>query len=69
MKDRTRNCDGSSEEIVSAPFRIRLPGFAADEAVGLGDLVGRVSYALGVTPCAGCRERRDLLNRWIVLTR
>jgi hypothetical protein len=49
------------------PFRVRLPGFVTEE-VGLGDLVTRMTYRLGVRPCGGCSHRADALNRRVVLT-
>lgn len=66
--DRTVDRNDSND-IESGPFRVRLPGFVAHEAVGLGDIVGRFGHALGVTPCDRCRERRDWLNRRVVFTR
>jgi hypothetical protein len=51
------------------PVRIRLPGFIVEEEIGLGDLVGRVAYSVGVKPCAGCAARAARLNRMLVLSR
>jgi hypothetical protein len=51
-----------------APFEIRLPGFHADKAVGLGDTLKRVSAAIGIRPCGGCRRRAEALNRRAVFT-
>jgi hypothetical protein len=51
------------------PYRVRLPGFISDEAVGLGDVVKRVTYAAGIRPCGGCESRAAALNRWMVFTR
>ena len=53
----------------SKPYQVRLPGFVADEAVGLGDVVQRASYAMGIKPCGGCERRAGALNRWMVFTR
>ena len=69
MKDRTREHDRSSNDAGSEPFRVRLPGFVAQEAVGLGDVVNRFGHAIGMTPCGACRERRARLNRFLVFTR
>jgi hypothetical protein len=49
--------------------RVRLPGFIGDEQVGLGDIVQRVTYAVGVKPCGGCARRAAALNRWVIFTR
>jgi len=49
--------------------RVRLPGFLLEEEIGLGDVVKRVTYAMGVKPCAGCEKRAASLNRWMTFTR
>lgn len=51
------------------PHRVRLPGFISDQDVGLGDVLSRMSYAVGVQPCGGCASRASALNRWMVFTR
>lgn len=52
------------------PHRVRLPGFITnDDEVGLGDIVKRVTYAMGIKPCGGCELRAGTLNRWMVFTR
>jgi hypothetical protein len=51
------------------PYRVRLPGFISDEQVGLGDVVKRATYAMGIKPCGGCGRRAAALNRWMVFTR
>jgi hypothetical protein len=51
------------------PYQVRLPGFIADEAVGLGDIVRRATYAIGIKPCGGCERRATAMNRWMVFTR
>jgi hypothetical protein len=52
------------------PHRVRLPGFIThDDEIGLGDVVKRVTYAMGIKPCAGCERRVAALNRWMVFTR
>jgi hypothetical protein len=52
------------------PHRVRLPGFITnDDEIGLGDVVTRATYALGIKPCGGCERRAAALNRWMVFTR
>ena len=52
------------------PYRVRLPGFiTSDDEVGLGDVVKRVAYAMGVKPCGGCDRRAAAMNRWMFFTR
>lgn len=50
------------------PHRVRLPGFVVDEHIGLGDVIKRVTYTLGIKPCDGCQRRATALNRWMVFT-
>jgi hypothetical protein len=45
--------------------RVRLPRFVVEEPVGLGDVVKRVTSAVGIAPCSGCRERAARMNRWV----
>ena len=57
------------ENSEARPLRVRLPGFISDEEMGLGDVVKRMTYAMGVQPCGGCDRRAAALNRWVALTR
>jgi hypothetical protein len=50
------------------PFRVRLPGFITEEEVGLGDVLKRATFAVGMKPCTGCEHRAALLNRWVVFS-
>ena len=59
----------AKDEAQSKPYRVRLPGFVADEAIGLGDVAQRVSFAMGIKPCGGCERRAAAMNRWMVFTR
>ena len=51
------------------PHRVRLPGFVDEAQIGLGDVVTRVTQAVGITPCERCKRRAAALNRWMVFTR
>jgi len=52
------------------PYRVRLPGFISDEReVGLGEVITRAAYRVGIRPCAGCGRRAATLNRWVVFRR
>lgn len=52
----------------SQPFKVRLPGFITEEEIGLGDVIKRATYAVGIKPCGGCQARAALLNRWVSFT-
>jgi hypothetical protein len=52
-----------------AAHRVRLPGFVVEEEIGLGDLIKKTTYAMGIKPCNGCESRAAALNRWVRFTR
>jgi hypothetical protein len=66
MQEEEEKAQENSE---ARPYRVRLPGFISDEEIGLGDVVKRMTYAMGVRPCGGCDRRAAALNRWLALTR
>ncbi len=49
------------------PHRLNIPGFIKEE-IGLGDVVKRVTYAVGISTCGGCEGRAAALNRWLVFS-
>jgi hypothetical protein len=55
----------SSKSGSSVRHNIRLPGFITEEEIGLGDLVKKATYAVGIKPCGGCEQRATALNRWM----
>jgi hypothetical protein len=65
-KETTKNEEQQSEQ---QPYRVRLPGFLIEEEVGLGDVVKRITYAMGIKPCEGCEKRASALNRWVRFSR
>lgn len=60
--------DETNQPTEDRAHRVRLPGFVGDEDVGLGQVVKRATYAVGVKPCGGCERRAARLNRWIAFT-
>lgn len=56
-------------KIKREPHRLRLPGFVADQEIGLGDIIKRATYAMGIKPCGGCERRAAVLNQWMTFTR
>jgi hypothetical protein len=71
LGDRTVKEHSAAERDESAipDRRVRLPGFLIEEEVGLGDLIKKVSYSVGVKPCSGCEKRAAALNRWMTFSR
>jgi hypothetical protein len=64
MNDKER----SNHESERQAHRVHLPGFITDENVRLGDVVKRMTYAVGVRPCGGCARRAAILNRWLAFS-
>jgi hypothetical protein len=62
-KEEARN--DSMEQGQRPRYQVRLPGFIPDEEIGLGDVIKRVTYAVGIKPCGGCERRAAVLNRWV----
>jgi len=60
---------GRSDQTQREPHRVRLPGFVVEEEIGLGDVVKRATYAMGIKPCGGCEKRAAAMNRWMVFSR
>jgi hypothetical protein len=61
---------GRQEQPQMAKHRVRLPGFLVEEEIGLGDLIKKTTYAIGMkNSCAGCERRAAALNRWMKFTR
>jgi hypothetical protein len=51
------------------PHQVRLPGFLIDEEIGLGDVIKRATYSMGIKPCGGCEKRAATLNQWMRFSR
>lgn len=65
-KKEARGYNGSKSE--RQPYRVRLPGFVAENDIGLGDVIKRATSAFGIRPCGGCERRAETLNRWLVFS-
>jgi hypothetical protein len=64
----TRKKTPARDQDERKPHRVRLPGFINDQDIGLGDIIKRATYAMGVKPCDGCQRRATVLNRWMVFS-
>lgn len=82
MKLREENCKAKGDSELEknkvaqtetpkpAGRRLRLPGFLIEEEIGLGDLIKKTTYAMGIKgSCSGCERRAAKLNRWLTFTR
>jgi hypothetical protein len=68
MKKKKRATDRHVHKDARQPHRVRLPGFISDEEIGLGDVIKRATYAIGIRACGGCERRASALNRWMVFS-
>jgi hypothetical protein len=66
MKEEARTDQADKSERQTC--QVRLPGFITDEVIGLGDVLKRVTYVVGIKPCGGCERRAATLNRWLVFS-
>jgi hypothetical protein len=64
-----KECKAAPETAERPPHRVRLPGFLIEEEIGLGDVIKRVTYSMGIKPCGGCEKRAAVLNRWMRFSR
>jgi peroxiredoxin len=48
--------------------RVKLPGFIVRGEIGLGDVIKRMTSAIGIKPCVGCERRAAFLNRWMAFS-
>ncbi|MEK6285034.1 MAG: hypothetical protein AABO57_04770 [Acidobacteriota bacterium] len=68
MKKIEERSGGAAPKNERQPHRVRLPGFITDGDIGLGDVIERATYAVGIKPCGGCARRAAALNRWMVFS-
>jgi hypothetical protein len=66
-QDPSSRSQGEPAEVSAASARhnVRLPRFLTGEQIGLGDVVKRVTSAVGIEPCSGCERRAARLNAWM----
>jgi hypothetical protein len=69
MTNGETNNDTKGKPAERLAHRVRLPGFLIEEEIGLGDVIKRVAYVMGIKPCAGCEKRSVMLNRWLHFSR
>ena len=69
MTSGETNDDRKGKPADRPAHRVRLPGFLVEKEVGLGDAIKRVTYAVGIKPCAGCEKRAEILNLWMHFSR
>ncbi|HEY6990558.1 MAG TPA: hypothetical protein VH369_19335 [Bryobacteraceae bacterium] len=64
-----KTTDVQATDVPAPAHRVRLPGFVIEEDIGLGDVVKRATYAMGIKPCGGCEKRAAALNHWLIFSR
>ena len=68
MKKKEEKGGGAADKNERQPYRVRLPGFISGKDIGLGDVIKRATYAVGIEACGGCARRAAALNRWMVFS-
>ena len=69
MSRVTKLSEPQPDKSESPAHHVRLPGFLIEEEIGLGDLIKKTTYAMGINPCGGCEKRATVLNRWMTFSR
>ncbi len=64
-----RQFDSTSDRQQHPTHQVRLPGFLIEEEIGLGDVIKKATYAMGIRPCGDCERRAAVLNRWMTFSR
>jgi hypothetical protein len=64
-RDNPRESDAREQE---KPRQIRVPGFVAEQPIGLGDVIKSATSLLGIRPCTGCARRANRLNRALLFS-
>jgi hypothetical protein len=67
--EKEKTSDTEPTDVLQPAHRVKLPGFIIEEEIGLGDVIKRATYAIGIKRCGGCEKRATALNRWMVLSR
>lgn len=53
----------SYERTNEQPRQVRIPFIR--KPIGSGDVVARATRRLGIKPCAPCKKRQAMMNRWL----
>jgi hypothetical protein len=70
MKERgTEPAKPDHSESPKAQHTVRLPGFLVEKEIGLGQVIKKVTYTMGIKPCDGCERRAAKLDNWVRFTR
>jgi hypothetical protein len=64
-EDTARAADDANDEQNVTRHRVRLPNFILDEPTGAGQVVSRLTSAVGIRPCEPCRQRAARLDQWL----
>jgi hypothetical protein len=59
--------EAGSGGTTQAKYRVSLPGLASGE-IGLGDVIARTAWLVGIPPCGGCQHRAQALNSWLAFS-
>jgi peroxiredoxin len=57
--------DGDAAARPTRELRLPVPGVPT-EGIGVGDIVQRMTSAVGIKTCVKCEQRRQAWNRWVI---
>ena len=50
-------------QIVTATANGKIIINGREGSIGLGDTIAKMTTAIGIKPCGGCKKRQDILNK------
>ncbi len=65
MSDDRKPAADSIGDSIPAAHTVRLPRFIVKEPLGLGQIVKRMTSAIGVQPCGPCERRANRMDQWL----
>jgi hypothetical protein len=59
------NADETNDEKNTPRHHVRLPNFIVHKPTGAGQVVSRLTSAVGISPCNKCKDRAAGLDQWL----
>lgn len=65
LKCTNKGCTQGMLRVNVAPDKIRRTCDGEQESRGLGDTIAKITTAIGIKPCGGCKDRQAALNKLV----
>jgi len=62
---RENSPENDTDSGTDVKHRVQLPRFIVREPMGAGQVVKRMTRAVGMKPCAPCEQRAARMDRWL----